>query len=449
MPSLGGSNMAAHQQTQLLGPWMTTSLVVGGMIGAGIFMLPVSLAPLGANAIFGWVISGFGAMALAYSLARLADPDGAGVQAYIERGFGPALGFLVTWAFWVSTWTAIAALAIATASATARIIHAIDTPSAIAATAIGLILFLTAVNAVGARSAGRVAVATTLIKILPLLAVGVILLFGETSDKPLEPLSTVPIGFDNIATAAALTLFALTGFESAIAPVGKIRDPGRNIPRAVLGGTAFVALIYLLSSTAVMLLLPGAEIANSPAPYADAIGSRWGEGAARFAAAAVAVSALGCLNGNILVVGELGYSMAIRGDLPAILARTQQSNTPVASQVFGSALAIVLVLLNTNRSTAGLFTFVILLSTSATLVLYAAGACAALKKRNTAFQIGMILVGIAFALFAFYGAGMEATGWVLVLLLAGLAIRTAMKKFNWSAATPPAVAPAAPPESAA
>lgn len=427
---------------------MTTAIVVGSMIGAGIFMLPVSLEPLGGNAIYGWVISGLGAMTLAFSLARLTEPDGAGIQAYIERSFGATVGFLVTWAFWVSSWTASAALAIATASAMARIAGGLNTPPAIAATAVAIIAFLAAVNATGARSAGRVAVVTTLIKVLPLLGVVAILFWNGSRGEPLQPLSPIPISFDNVAAAAALTLFALTGFENATAPVRKIRDPARTIPRAILGGTAFVAAIYLLSSTAVMLLLPGAEIVSSPAPYADAIGRSWGEVPALLTAGAVAVSAFGCLNCGILVNGELGYSMASRGDLPVFLARTSRSGTPVLSQLFGASLAIILVLLNGNRSTAGLFTFVILLSTSATLVLYAVGACAALKKRNSPAQSAIILAGIGFALFAFYGAGMEANGWVLVLLLSGLAIRTIMR---WKAGSSPqpAAAPAAPPGSTA
>lgn len=433
--------MTRHEANQLLGPWMTTALVVGSMIGAGIFMLPVSLEPLGANAIFGWLVSGFGALTLAYSLARLGESDGAGIQAYIERSFGAALGFLVTWSFWVSSWTASAALAIATASAVARIADALNTPGTIATIAIAVIVLLTAVNAAGARSAGRVAVVTTLIKILPLIAVVLILLLGATRGEPLERLSEVPINFDHVASAAALTLFALTGFENATAPVGKIRDPARNIPRAILGGTAFVGGLYLLSSTSVMLLLPGEDVINSPAPYADAIGRSWGESAALITAAAVAISAFGCLNGGILVTGELGYSMASRGDLPAALARTH-GNTPIVSLIFGAGLAILLVLFNSNRTTAGLFTFLILMSTSATLVLYAVGACAALRKRNTAIQSAIILAGIGFALFAFYGAGMEANGWVLVLLLAGLAIRTIMRRQRGSsrmAAVNPAV----------
>lgn len=126
----------------MLGPWMTGALVVGGMIGAGIFMLPANLAPLGPNAPVGWLVSGLGALALAYALARLARRDGQGIQAYIERVLDPAVGFAVTWAYFVACWAANAALALTTASALARIAPVLDDPARIAWAAVALILHL-------------------------------------------------------------------------------------------------------------------------------------------------------------------------------------------------------------------------------------------------------------------------------------------------------------------
>ncbi|MEO6113385.1 MAG: APC family permease [Sphingomicrobium sp.] len=426
---------------------MTTALVVGGMIGAGIFMLPVSLAPYGANAVIAWVVSGIGALALAFALARVASADGQGIQSYIETAFGPTAAFLVTWAFWVSAWAANAALAIATASALGRISPALSDPGMIVIVAVGLIAFLTAINAMGARATGRIAILTTAIKILPLLAVIVILGVRGSSGQPLAPLAPLPISFDNIAAAAALTLFALTGFETATAPVGKIRDPARNIPLAILGGTAFVALLYLLSSTAVTLILPTNSVVTSLAPFADAVGSEWGETAALLAAAGMAVSAFGCLNGGIMIAGELGYSMALRGDLPKPLTRTDRNNTAILSQLVAAAIAIALVLMNSSRETANLFTFVILLSTSATLYLYLVGALAALKQRPGLGPTLVIVVGLLFVAFAFYGVGAEANLWGVALLAAGLAIRFVMRRLNSRVPTPALeAAPAAPQE---
>jgi APA family basic amino acid/polyamine antiporter len=438
--------MSDRDIKRMMGPWMTTALVIGGMIGAGIVLLPVSLAPLGYNAIFGWIISGLGVLSLAYALALVSRQDGQGIQAYIERLLGPTVGFLVTWAFWVSVWVGNAAMALAAASALSLVIPGIATDLAVALLALVMILFLTGVNAFGARATGGTAILTVAIKILPLIAVVVIALAWGVSDRTFEGIAPLPITFDNIATATALTLFALLGFETATAPVDKVRDPARNIPRAILGGTAFVALLYLCCTTAISLVLPVDEVVASRAPFATAVGAAWGEGPARFAAFAMAVSAFGALNGGIMIVGELGYSMALRHDLPAFLARTTARKTPIVSQLVGAALTVLLVLSNLTRDTAGLFTFVILLSTSATLWLYLAGAIAALRLKPRPIAIAAIAVGMIFIAFAFYGSGTEANAWGLVLMLVGLAVRALMRFF---AATPPAAAPAAPPGSSA
>ena len=436
--------MTVQTEKPLLGPWMTSALVVGGMIGAGIFMLPVSLAPYGANAIIAWVISSLGALSLAYSLARLARRDGLGIQAYIERELGPTIGFVVTWAFWVSAWASNAALAIAAAAGLARIVPSLAGPSSIAWVAISLIAFLAIINAMGARTTGRLAILTVAIKILPLLAVILIMGGKRVAGSPFEPLAALPLNFDNIAAATALTLFALLGFETATAPVDKVRNPGRTIPLAIMAGTAFVAILYLFSSTAVLLILPAGAVAASVAPFADAVGSAWGEQAALLAAFGMVVSAFGALNGGVMIAGELSYSMASRGDLPALFAKTTRSGTPVLSQMIAAGIAIILVMLNMGRDTAGLFTFVILLTTSATLWLYLAGAVAALKQRPSPGVASVVIVGIAFTAFAFYGVGREANLWGLTLLAAGLAIRTGMRALNsrapiLAAATAPAV----------
>ncbi|HVF36354.1 MAG TPA: amino acid permease [Sphingomicrobium sp.] len=435
--------MREQEEKQQLGFWMTTALVVGGMIGAGIFMLPVSLAPFGANAVIGWIVSGIGALALAYSMGRLARGGGQGIQAHIERAFGPDIAFLSTFAFWVSVWAANAAVAIAAAAATARIVPALGGDTATLLTAIGYMLFLTMTNALGSLATGRMAILTTLIKIMPLLAVLFVIGQVSSSGAELAQLAPRPISFDNIAAASALTLFALLGFETALAPVDKIRNPERNILLAMVGGTVFVAIIYLLSSTAILWLLPAETIASSKAPFADAIGRGWGEWGALFAAFGMAVSGFGYINGGIMVAGELGYSMAVRGELPQVMARTRHVNTPVYSQLIGSALAIFLIAANMSKGTAGLFTFAALLTTSATLWLYLASALASLKQKPGPLALVATIAGLAFIAFAFYGSGWEANLWSVALLITGFGI----KRLTGSRPTPrQEAAPVAPQE---
>lgn len=413
-----------------IGIWMTSALVVGTIIGGAIFMLPVSLAPLGANALVGWLISGLGALCIVFGLAQISRFGGEGIQANIEREFGPTSGFLATWAFWVSNWTAQASVAVATASALSFIGPQFGSASSVLSISIGCVVLLTAVNAVGVRAAGGLSIVTVAIKVLPLLAV--IWLFVErgASGANYEPFAPVQFSFANVATATALTFFALTGFEAATAPVCKIRDASRTIPRALLGGTAFVAFLYLLAGTSIQMLLPANVVAASPAPFADALVSRWGHGAASFAALAIAISAFGCLNCLILGTGELGYSMALRGDLPSLMARIRGANTPVVSQVVGSGLTILLLLANSSRTTANLYTFIILLSTAAVIVVYLAGVLAAWKANPLSGSRWVLAAALLFIAFAIYGTGLEADLWCIVLLVAGLVIRAVMRRLN-------------------
>ena len=443
--------MVGDGKSQLMGIWMTSALVVGTIIGAGIFMLPVSLAPLGANALIGWLMSGAGVLCIAFALAQLSRLGGQGIQANIEREFGPTVGFLVAWAFWFSNWVAAASVAVGASSALSFIGAPFNGGTSVVPLAIACVVVLTVVNAIGVRAAGGLSIVTVAIKVLPLLAV--IWLFGErgAGGESLEKLAPMPIGFASIATATALTFFALTGFESATAPVGKVRDPERTIPRALIGGTIFVVLLYMAAGTGIQLLLPADVVVDSPAPFADALVSRWGHGVASFAALAIAISAFGCLNGLILATGELGYSMALRGDLPAVMSRTRGITTPVISHLVAAVLITLLLLANSSRSTANLYTFIILLSTAGIIVLYFVGALAAWKSNPAAGARGIVVGALLFSAFAAYGTGLEACLWCLALLATGLAIRTVMRRLNSRGGSIPALEaiPAAPPGSSA
>ena len=427
-----------------MGIWMTSALVVGTIIGAGIFMLPVSLAPLGSNALIGWVVSGVGVLCIAYALAQLSKLGGDGIQANVAREYGPTAAFLVAFGFWVSNWTAQASVAIGTVSALNFINPAIGGPAMTVPLSIANIALITAINALGVRASGRFGVVTVAIKLVPLFAVIWLFVTRGASGGSYEALAPLPVNFANIAGASALTFFAFTGFEAATAPVGKVRDPGRTIPRALIGGTAFVVVLYLVAGTSIQLLLPAELAASSPSPFADALAARWGHGAASLAALGIAVAAIGCLNGLMLGTGELGYAMALRGDLPSVMAKTRGANTPIVAQLVGSGLTILLLLANSSRATANLFTFIILLSTAAVIVVYLVASLAAWKRTPAPASRTIIAAGIVFIAFAAYGTGVEADLWCLVLLAIGLGLRAIVRGLSArlsSMATGPAALP--------
>lgn len=431
-----------------MGMWMTSALVVGTIIGGAIFMLPVGLAPLGRNALIGWLVSGMGAFCVAFALAQFSRFGGEGIQANIDREFGPTIAFLVAWAFWVSNWVAEASVAVAAGSTLSFIGSSFGGGGLVIPVAIACVVLLTAINAIGVRASGGLSIVTVAIKVLPLLAV--IWLFVErgVGAGKYVPFAPAPINLANLATATALTFFALTGFENATAPVCKVRDPQRTIPRALLGGTAFVALLYLAAATAIQMLMPADSVAASQAPFADVITLHWGRAAASLAALAITVSAIGCLSCLILGTGELGYAMALRGDLPSTMARTRGINTPAISQLVSSGLVVLLLLANSSRATANLYTFIILLSTAAVICVYFIGALAAWKLASSLGARAMILVALLFSAFALYGTGLEADLWCLVLLAAGITIRAVVRRLSSRADSSLAVAnPITPPAS--
>jgi APA family basic amino acid/polyamine antiporter len=428
-----------------MGIWMTSALVVGTIIGAAIFMLPVALAPLGVNALLGWLVSGLGVLCIAFAFARLSRLGGDGIQANIEREFGPTAAFLVAWSFWVSYWAAAASVAIAAGSTLSFIAPPGSAGDLILPVGIACVVLLTAVNAIGIRASGGLSIVTVAIRVLPLLAVVWLFVERGVSGEAYEQLAPMPLGITNVATATALAFFALTGFENATAPVCKVRDPAKTIPRAIMGGTIFVVLLYLAAASGIQLLLPANAVAASPAPFADVLVSSWGREAAVVAAIAITVSAIGCLNGLILGAGEVGYSMALRGDLPAAMARTRGANTPIVSQLVTGGLAILLILANSSRATASLYTFIVLLSTATIIVVYLIGVLAAWKSSPTMCARSVIVIALLFVAFAIYGTGLEANLWGLVLLAAGLAIRAVVRRFSSRAPTQvPAAVPAAP-----
>ena len=431
--------MATQNEAQMLGPWMTLALVISGVIGVGIFFLPIALAPLGGSVPIGWLISAVGVMAMAYCASRIVSPDGGGLQAYVENELGAGPGFIVTWITWCSTCVGNPAVALAAAAALATIVPGLAGHLVLLASAFFAVL--TVVNLRGIKAVGELAIVTVLIKVLPLIAVVVIAAMLGTSGAPLQPIDVPPPSLNNVATASALCLFALTGFEFSLSPVGKIRNPERNLARALVVGLAGIAVLYMLVTTSLSLIIPNAAIAKSIAPFPQAIGLYWGPTATVLAAVAMAVSAFGTLNASILASGEMLYSMSLRNDVPRVFSRTNRFNSPYAALLSSVALGFVLLILNEAKGTTQLFTFITLLAADAVLYLYSAAAIAAAIKDKKPLTTIACVIGLAFVLFAFYGSGLESFLLSVALLASGGVIFLLRKRRTIPA---PANAPSAP-----
>jgi len=403
------------------GFWTATALVVGGMIGSGIFMMPAALAPFGWTGSIAWVVSIAGALAIAYTIGRMAQamPQASGAVAITGAALGELPGVLVGWSYWVSVWTANAAIATAAASYLAAVYPPLDAgPWSGALTSVFLLWLLTLLNLAGAGAAGRFQVVTTILKLAPLVAVIVIALSLGVQGKvhlPAFPAEQAVIA--SLATAVTLTLFPLVGFESAGVAAERVRDPARNIMRASMAGTVVTGLLYILVCSAIVLILSADAVAKSSAPFALFVGQFWGPGAAHTIALFAAIAAVGALNGWVLIQGEVPLGMARAGLLPAWFAKVSARDVPVRVLLVSSGLATVLILCTTSPTLGGVFRFMAILASCATLWLYLAICVAALIRR---VAMPAAAIGLVFSLFAFWGAGWEASGLSVVLMLTAI-----------------------------
>lgn len=419
-PTAGGAGQ--------IGFWMATALVVGNMVGSGIFLLPPALSAFGADNLPGWALTAAGAITVALVFARLAGvvPGAGGPYIYTRAAFGDLAGFAVAWGYWVSIWVGNAAIGTAAVGYAGEFFPwMVTTPLHTAVTTLAFVWLLTLVNCVGIRAAGWVQGITTIIKLLPLVA-AVVLLVPRLGSFDWGSAAHARFTLGGTAAVATLALWAMLGLESATIPADKVEGAADTVRRATIWGTVGTVLVSAAACASVLLIVPAARLAVAGAPFAELIRPAWGEAAARAVSFCAAISALGALNGWILLQGELPRAMARDGLFLGAFGRTSARGTPVVALVVTSCFVTVLVLLNLHRTLVGVFTFFVLIATTATLVAYLACSLALVRLRSGRSARGAALLGCLGALYslgALAGAGKEAVVWGAVLLLASLPLK--------------------------
>ncbi len=411
---------APHHPARL-GLLGATALVMGNMIGSGVYLIPAALVPYGWNALPAWALTISGSLLLAWVIVRLVQgvPVPGGPIAVIGATFGPSAGFMLGWSYYVSILTANVTIAVSITANLALLVPALARSAPLALLLnLGWVWGLTLLNLRGARVAGATQIVTLLIKLVPLIVAAVLLalLLARDGSAALRPMPTDGLSLPAITACATLTLWALLGFESAGIAADKVEAPEKNIARATLIGTGLAGLLFLIVCGGVGLALP-ASAADEPSPFGLFVGTHWTPQAGAAIALFAAVSAFGALNGWTLLAGEMPLAMARAGTLPDWLSATDARGTPVRALLLSAAAASALMIANSVGSLIAIFTWMALLSTSATLWLYLGCAAAALKRGIAPIAAGL---GGIYALWALWGAGVEASGLSLVLMTAGL-----------------------------
>ncbi len=420
-----------------IGFWTCTALVVGNVIGMGIFVLPASLAPFGFNALIGWGIVLGGCLVLARVFSDLARalPDAEGPYGYIRRTLGELPAYLALWAYWVSLWLTNAALATGVVGYMTVVFPSLDAFQP-ALFALFLLWAVVVINLFGVRTGGGVQIVTTALKLLPMLVIallgGWVLLDSPTSYVAHPP--TTPVTLGGVMAASTIALFAMLGIESASVPAAQVDNPGRTIPRSTMTGTVLTVIIYIIVSTVPLLLIRQQELAEASAPFALLMDRFAAAGSGRWLALFVVISGLGALNGWTLLAGELTRTMAGNGVLPAVLARDNRHGAPVVALLVIGVLGSAMVGMSYSKSLVSAFTFLTRVVTAATLPLYLCCALALIvlwwRRHATCASRRVLLVAVTcvlFVVFAFVGIGREPFLYALGLGAAGLPLYAFMR----------------------
>ena len=332
--------MSDKKLQRTLGLLPALSTVVGMVIGAGVFFKPqaIYIATGGEPGLgmLSWVLAGIMTITAGLTAAEVsaAIPKTGGMMTYIKEIYGEMLGFLTGWMQMVLFFPGTtAALGIIFAQQAATLIGQSENDlSVVLPIAIGAIVFLAIMNMVSSKLGGLIQIIATGCKLIPL---AVIIIFGFIRGSGANGI-TEPLVAENISITTALgqvliaALFAYDGWINVGALAGEMKNPGKDLPRAIIGGLAIVMSVYLAINLAYLWVAPANELASVSAPAALVATKVFGPVGGKFITVGILISVFGGLNGYLLTGPRIPYTLAKLGDLPGseILSRLNKGGVP-------------------------------------------------------------------------------------------------------------------------
>lgn len=420
------------ENTQKIGLIPTTSLVIGNMIGVGIFAIPAVLSRYGSISILGWIFSALGALIMAKifsNFSKILVNKSGGPYAFSRAGFGDFIGFLMAWGYWICVWVGNGAIVIGLLGALSYFFPVLDTNPLYQITiGLGFIWFFTWINSRGIKESGRVQVITTVLKLVPLLFVTIVGVFYFRLDNFPAFNLTGENDFMTFPVVAVATLYAFLGIESACIPAENVKDPEVTVPRATMIGTIITTIVYILSTVVLFGILPNDLLQGSLKPYAEAAQFIAGDIGGNFVAIGVVISGMGVLNGWILISAQVPMATAKDGLFPGIFKVENKKGAPTIGLIIGSILTSLMLLLSFGGGLVDQFQFIAEISVFAALVPYLFTAAAYIlvnieKKLHAnswakTFVLGTL--GATYSIWAIFGSGKDTVFYGFLLLLAGI-----------------------------
>ena len=437
----GGPPLSPRNQKKAhtLGLTSATGLVIGSIVGTGIFTAPAVIAGAGTSGIVVLGVIAVGAMLLAVLFGqltkRIPNSDG-GLYAYSRHEFGDFAGYLVGWCYWVQAWAGNAAI-VSSWVFYVDALFGFDHITGLENWGIAMVgLWVpAAVNLVGIRQMAWFQNVTVVLKFLPLLFVGLVGWFfvDKANFGPFN--ASGGSLYSGIGIAAGVALFSFIGVEAAAMTAKRVKNPRINVGRASLLGTGLSAILYVLITAAVMGLVPHHALIDNGSPFVNAFqtifnGAGW---AGKFIAAIAVVSGIGALNGWTLIVTETSRAIAQDDLFPRPFAWTDKKGTAWFGIVVGTALPSVLMLWRyTTTSGLTVFTYLVDLTVVTVAIPYFFSAIAQLtylvsrRRRVEGWRLARDLAvagaSVLFSMWVTFAAGYQVVYQALVVILAGLVL---------------------------
>ena len=339
--------MENKQLQKNLGIAAALSTVVGMVIGGGVFFKPQAVYTLTGGApglgILAWIIAGIMTITAGLTAAEVsaAIPKTGGMMVYIEEIYGKKLGFLTGWMQTVLFFPATAAAIAVMFGQQAAIL--LNNPSLVMPMSIGVILLVGILNTFGSKTSGAIQTVSTVCKLIPL---GLIIVFGfikGSGDNPImNPLVAEgirPMGV--IGQLLVAILFAYDGWINVGALAGEMKNPGKDLPKAIIGGLSIVMAINVVINLAYLWVLPASELAQYASPASIVAEKIFGPVGGKLINVGILVSVFGCLNGYLLTGPRIPYTLANQKLLPATFGKLNKNGVPANATLFMVVLSVI------------------------------------------------------------------------------------------------------------
>lgn len=414
-----------------------TMMVAGNIMGSGVFLLPANLAATGGIAIFGWLVTIIGALALAMVYAKMSSLDDSpgGSYAYARRAFGPFLGYQTNMLYWLACWVGNIAMVVVGVGYLSYFFPFLKQPLAATAVCVAILWLFVALNIIGPQMITRVQSVATLFALVPIVGVAVFGWFWFDRHVYMEAWNVSgQSAIGAVQSTLNVTLWSFIGVESASVAAGVVKNPKRNVPIATIGGVLIAAVCYVFSTTAIMGIIPNAALQVSTSPFGDAVRLALGDTAGAVVALCAAVGCLGSLGGWTLLAGQTAKAAADDGLFPPVFAKTNAQGTPIKGLLIIGVLMTIFQLTSISPNAAKQFGVVSSVSVIFTLVPYIYTCAAFLLLGHGHFGnqrgrfIGIMLVASLYCIWAVIGSDAKEVTWSFVVLM----VITAMYAVNYN-----------------